>query len=132
QIERRPPAENARDKAAIETLRDGLARLAVQVSQTAARSATQSAQLATAIESVAGKFSQSRSEIQNLRQDFENRVSALAGNFGSIDEKLFKSGEETEEQLRAVQERIAALETTIEGLEAGRDSLARLSGSIEA
>lgn len=73
-IERQAAADSTKE--AIKTLHQGLSRLADQLAETANRSAQQAAQLATTIESVAGKLLESREEQERQSQALQMRLAA--------------------------------------------------------
>ncbi|MGH6877610.1 MAG: hypothetical protein ACREHV_09575 [Rhizomicrobium sp.] len=107
-------------KEAVKALHHGLSRLADQLAETAKRSAEQAAQLATGIESVAGKLAEDRAEGQASWHALEDRVAVLAANVGSIAGKLLESRDHAERQARAIEARLTASEQAIEEIEAAR------------
>jgi localization factor PodJL len=130
-IERRAAFEGPREKEALEALQARIAGLADQISRTAARSLVQNTELVRALEAVAGKLSQYRSEADVQCKAIDERVCAIASDVDVISGKLDESRTDTERQIRAVDERVAAIEPAVDTLARDESAVVRLEGSLD-
>jgi len=119
-------------KDAIKVLHQGLARLADQISETASHSATQATELATSIETLAGKLSASHDEAQQGRQAVEERIGVLAANVSSLAARLLETRDDTGRLAQALETRVTASERAIEHLETDRVASAALEARFAA
>lgn len=118
-------------KEAIKALHQGLSRLADQLSETTSNSATQATELATSIETVAGKLAESREDAQQERQVVEERIATLAANVSSLAGKLLETRDESGHQSQLLETRIGVSERAIERIETNRAADAALEPEIE-
>lgn len=130
-IEIKAAAEGTKHAETVKALQAKIAELSGQISGMTARSAAQDAQLARAIEAVTGKFLQSSREAEVQQSAMEARMVTIAGDTALIGDRLEATQEQSERQLRAVEDRVAAMQAAVDVVKRDEEGVDRLGGSLD-